>query len=312
MARIYAEPMFWIYQNVSSFRRKTIMKKIAFALFTVLPTICVYFPLSVFAQDSDGSKSQVTVPWQEFKQLLRIDDNEVVLPLDTFNRLVAQTGSKTKPAHAIREGFVVMTRAQFQALVEKMVVPPDSAAAAPFEFLITKATYSGKMTRTSTRFTARFQVHVLKREGYIKIPLLYQNMALEDIKVDGKPALVISENGFHQTIITKPGEHTAEAVFSLKTNLEQGPFRLDLNVIQTPITLLQIEMPLAGIDVDIPQAQTISMESRSPGTVVSAVINPGSTISIAWRKKVPVQEKLPPKLYAEVTIFYPLKTMRCV
>jgi hypothetical protein len=41
-------------------------------------------------------KSQLSLPWEDFKKLLRIDENEIVLPLDTFNRLVAFTGAKKR------------------------------------------------------------------------------------------------------------------------------------------------------------------------------------------------------------------------
>jgi hypothetical protein len=253
----------------------------------------------VFSQDA-ASKSQLSLPWEDFKKLLRIDENEIVLPLDTYNRLAAFTGAKTAAPRAAGQGLVVVTRAEFQNLVDRMILPPDSAAAPPFDYLITKAAYAGRMGRNGTAFTARFQVHVLKRNAYLKIPVLYQGIALEDMKVDGRPALVVSENGTHQAVIAKTGEHTVEAAFNVKTNLEQGPFRLDLSILQTPITLLRLEIPLRGIDVDIPQAQAVSADPGGAGTVVNAVISPGGSISVAWRKKAPAQEKLPPKVYAEV------------
>ena len=253
----------------------------------------------VFSQDA-SSKSQLSLPWEDFKKLLRIDENEIVLPLDTFNRLAAFTGAKTAAPRAAGQGLVVVTRAEFRNLVDRMILPPDSAAAPPFDYLITKAAYAGRMGKNGTAFTARFQVHVLKKNAYLKVPVLYQGIALEDMKVDGRPALVVSENGTHQAVIAKTGEHSVEAVFNVKTNLEQGPFRLDLSVLQTPITLLRLEMPLRGIDVDVPQAQAVSAEPGGAGTVVNAVISPGGSISVAWRKKAPAQEKLPPRVYAEV------------
>jgi len=51
---------------------------------------------STFGRTVDG-QSRVTVPWEEFKKILRMDENEIVLPLDTFHKLVAQTGAKTPP-----------------------------------------------------------------------------------------------------------------------------------------------------------------------------------------------------------------------
>ena len=209
------------------------MKKTIFNCLSVLIALWIVFSISVYADENSTSKSQLTVPWEEFKKILRIDENEIVLPIETFNKLVAQTGTKVPPSHVMRKGLVVMTREEFKLFVDKMIEPPDSAAIPPFDFLITKAIYSGKMGKTSTTFTVRFHIHVLKKNTYIKIPLLYQSLALEDIKVDNKPALVISENGYYQTVIDRPGEHFAEAVFSVKSNLDQGPYRLDLSILKT-------------------------------------------------------------------------------
>jgi hypothetical protein len=52
--------------------------------------------------------------------------------------------------------------------------------------------------------------------------------------------------------------------------------------------------------VEIPQAQQVLTKSTASSTTVSAVITKGTYISVRWRKKVALTEKLPPKLYAVV------------
>jgi hypothetical protein len=54
-----------------------------------------------------------------------------------------------------------------------------------------------------------------------------------------------------------------------------------------------------NVDVEIPQAQQVVTTARGNATVVSAVITPGYAVSVRWRKKAAVAEKLPPKLYSE-------------
>jgi hypothetical protein len=89
------------------------------------------------------------------------------------------------------------------------------------------------------------------------------------------------------------------ASFSLKSSLEKGPHRIDLTIQQTPITLLKLTLPLKNIDVEIPQAQQLLTDVKDDTSIVSAIIAPGRAISIRWRKKVTVAEKIPPKLYSE-------------
>ncbi|UCF04830.1 MAG: hypothetical protein JSV33_13030 [bacterium] len=252
------------------------------------------------ADESEGDKSKLTIPWDEFKQLLRLDEKEIVLSLDAFQKLVAQTGITTTPAHTMREGNVVLTRAEFEKLVNQMKPPAGPDDIPPFDFLITKAIYTGRMKKIDTSFSTVLKVHVLKKTGYVKVPILPQNIALEDVQVDGEQALVLRENGYHTVILRKSGEYTVDASFSMKSSLERGPHKIDISILETPITLLKLEIPQKDIEVDIPQAQHILTTVSDNVTHVSAVITPGRMMSVQWRKKVAVAEKIPSKLYCEI------------
>jgi hypothetical protein len=254
----------------------------------------------LYSQESKERDSQLTIPWEEFKKLLNLEGEQITLPMETFQKLLAQTGMVTTPAFTVSGGNVILTRQEFQKLVDQMKPPAGGDGQPPFDYLITKAVYSGKMGKQTTSFNGIFTIHVLKRDVYLRIPLLPQNMALEDVKIEGKAALVVSENGFHQVVLSKPGEYTITASFSIKTEMERGPHRMDLYIQQTPITLLSLDMPLKDIDVEIPQAQQLSTSLQNSRTLVSAVITPGQYISIQWRKKLALTEKIPPKLYSEI------------
>ncbi len=278
------------------------MRKRAFfsTLAVAFLLLSIHHAVALQAEDNTGERSQLTIPWDEFKQLLRLDEKEVVLSLDAFQKLVAQTGIKTTPAHTMREGNVVLTRAEFEKLVNEMKPPVGPDDLPPFDFLITKAIYTGKMRKIDTSFSGTLKVHVLKKDGYVKVPILPQNIALEDVKIDGEQALVLRENGYHTVILSRPGEYTVDASFSLKSSLERGPHKIDIGILETPITLLRLEIPLKDIDVDIPQAQHVLTTVSDNATNVFAVITPGRTMSVQWRKKIAVAEKIPPKLYCEI------------
>jgi hypothetical protein len=252
------------------------------------------------AQDKPESNSKVTVSWDEFKKLLNLDGDQIVIPLQTFNKLLAQTGVKMVPPYSVKEGNVILSKAEFQKLVDQMKAPADPAAAPPFEYLITKAEYKGKMGAGTTDFTGIFTIHILKNEGYLRIPILPQNMALNALTVDNREALVVSESGYHKIVISGTGEHTVKADFSVRSALEKGPHKIDLNIQQTPITLLELELPIKDADLEIPQAQQIATRQKGNNTLVSAILSPGNFISVRWRKKAPETEKIPAKLYAEV------------
>jgi hypothetical protein len=272
--------------------------KIFGSFFLILILFFLHVPL--LAQELVEEKSRVTVSWEEFKKLLNLDENELVIPLETFQKLLAQTGVKTIPTYTMRAGNVVLSRQSFEKLVDQMKPPVDPNQIPPFEFLITKSVYSGRIGTNNSLFTGTFLVHVLKKEGYLNVPLLPQNIALKDMKIAGQQALVVSEGGYHKAVISGPGEYEVTASFSLKSSLERGPHKIDLTIQQTPITLLELEFPLDDIAVEIPQAQQVVSRLKGKTTFVSAILSPSRSISVRWRKKTPITEKIPAKMYGEV------------
>lgn len=232
-------------------------RKILTILIATMLLVLSGMSADTYAEDDTNKGSNLTVPWDEFKKLLHLDENEIVISLLTFQKLLAQTGAKTTPPHTLKEGNVVLTHAEFNKLVDQMKPPEEPDIQTPFDYLITKAIYSGKMKKNNTSFTGIFNLHVLKKDVYLKVPFLPQSIALKEVKVDGKQAQIVSENGYHKVVLSKSGEYVVVASFSLKSSLEKGPHKVDLTIQQTPITLLELEMPLTNIDVEIPQAQQV-------------------------------------------------------
>ncbi len=276
------------------------MKRIILSTITTLLLITSGMLTIAHAQDNPDNRGELTVPWDEFKKLVNLDEDEIVITLETFQKLLAQTGTRTTPPHTLKNGNVVLTRSEFKTLVDQMKPPLGPDVTPPFDHLITKAIYAGEMQENSTAFTAVFYVHVLKKNTYVKVPILPKSIALADMKVGDEQALVVCENGYHTVVLPKDGEYIVTASYTKKSSLEKGPHKIDLAIRETPITLFKLEMPLKDIDVEIPQAQQVQTSQRDNTTIVSAVIGQGSSVSVRWRKKVAVAEKVPPKLYSEI------------
>ncbi|MGH1362510.1 MAG: hypothetical protein ACRBF0_03075 [Calditrichia bacterium] len=252
------------------------------------------------AQNSGDNGGELTVPWEEFKRLLNLDENKIVIPVATFHKLLAQSGQQAAPPHAVNDGNVTLTRAEFQKLIDAMKQPTANAQKPPFAYLITKASYSGELKQNNAEFLAEFSIRVLTDEAFHKVPVLPQSLALRNLSVNGKQALVVTENGYHQIVLVGNGDYTVTATFSLKSSLDRGPQKIDLPIQKTPITLFSLQIPRNEIDVEIPQAQNLVISPQKKATRVSAVITPGSAISVRWRKQVEAAEKIPAKLYSDV------------
>jgi hypothetical protein len=273
------------------------MKKliVLFSLFVLFTSV-----FSIKTEAQTNNKSEISIPWDEFKKLINLDEDEIVISLEIFQKLLEQTGVTTAPQHTMREGNVLLKREEFKNLIDRMKPPGGTLTPPPFDFIITKAVYSGKMQKENTLFTGIFTVHVLKKDAYLKIPVLYQNIAISDIKVNGRPALVVAEGGYHKVIIANPGEYTVTAEFAVKSSLDRGPNNFNFSIQQTPITLLRLELPLKEVEVDVSNAQQVETKTAGSTTIVNAVIAQQNSINVGWRKKVAAADKIPPKLYSEV------------
>ncbi len=270
------------------------MKTSLFRYFFITLLLAVFI-LPLLSQD----KSEVSLPWTEFKNLTNIDKDMVVIPMETFEKLLIQAGKENQKAYNIANGNVILSQTEFKKLVDNMKTPGTNIKP-PYDYLVTKAVYKGKMSTDNTDFTATFLVHVLKDDQYLKIPVIPNSTAVKDIKVNGKSALIVSESGYSNVVLQGKGEYKIEAEFSVKSTLAKGPYELYININKTPITLFELDIPMPQIEVEIPQANQIRTSENNRITSVSAVITESYNISVKWRKKFEIIEKLPPKVYADM------------
>ncbi len=261
----------------------------------------IIFLSGTTAAQEKPDEGKVSIPWEEFRKLLELDKDEITLSWEEFQKILVQTGGKYLPPFQMKEETVVLTREQFKKLLDQMKPPVISAITPPADFLITKANYQGKMTENNALFRADFSIEIFpkEREQFLKIPLFPQNIALKDVLFDGKRALVILENNQHVLTTSAVGRHEITVDLSLKTSLDQGPRSFSLPIPITPITSLDLDIPLKKIEVEITNAQHLETSMRAGLTHVFALLAPSSSIEVKWRKELPEAVKGPAKVYAD-------------
>ncbi|MCK5241922.1 hypothetical protein KAR34_05680 [bacterium] len=276
-----------------------------FSIFTVLLAVLGSgLIVSSYAETplADNSSSQVRIAWDEFKKMLKIETDEIKLSWDEFKKLLAQTGSEVKVEYNIQDGMVVLARAQFKQLLDKMKPLAVTAIQPPRDYLITKAGYTGKMSKESTTFTARLYLEIFKQErkNYSKIPLLPQDIALRKIKLDNASALVMNESGWYVLTTDKIGQHVVDLEFSVKSNIAKGPEVLNFKIPQTAITLLRLDIPLKRVKVEIPQAKHMVISRSANRTQIESVLSTTNHIEVKLHRALVVKKKRgPAKIYAE-------------
>ncbi|MFH0925829.1 MAG: hypothetical protein V1872_09440 [bacterium] len=245
------------------------------------------------------TKSKINISWTEFKGLLNLDKDDLELTCEEFNRLIQQTNPKFKPDYQLKEGKVLLSHDEFKKIVNDFRTIVQSDPAPIRDYLFTKSSYSGKMSKDDLIFTAYFDLIVLKDQTSLKIPVLSTSLALKNITINNNPALVINEGGYHYLIVNKSGDYKIKTVFSIKSSLDEGPHKLQFPIQQIPITLVELELPTSDIELEISSARYLEKNIGKEKTLIKAVLASCSSLDLQWKKKAASTEKVPAMIYAE-------------
>jgi len=262
--------------------------------------LCLFSGFDLKADNS--GESRITIDWEEFRSLLKLDVDEMRLSWEEFSRLMEQTGAKYEPEYRVDKGEVVLTREEFKKLVNKMKPPTGDGLTPPAEYILARATYNGIMGKESTSFNVLLNLEIFGKDKktYLKIPLFQESLAISEIKLDGNPASVITQGGWHYLSTDKVGRHLVTIRFSVKSSPDKGSPGLNFSIPQTPITYINLDIPRTNLEVNIQNAQGIRKTEIKNHTIVKGYTSPSSYINISWKKEDKKIRRGPARIYSEV------------
>ena len=270
-----------------------------FRQFSVLFAMVFTFSLAAPAQDA-ADPGSVKVPWEEFKKLLDLGKDEIVLSWTEFRQILAQTEMKIVPAFELRDEKVVLTRAQFRSLLEKMKPPVPDGIARPAESLLRRSAYRGRLAGGAALVRADISADVFPATpgAFVNLSLFPGQVAVRDIRLNDLPALIVIRDGRYAVATAKAGPLRIAADLALRATGEevQG---ISFPVPLTPITTLEFDLPYPGLEVEVPGAQQLEVSDRNGGTHVFALLTPTETVSLKWRKRIAETPAGPAKVYAD-------------
>lgn len=212
------------------------------------------------AKLSDGSSGEVTLNWQKFQEMW-----------DSMQ-------SMTKRIHDL----------------EKPEILP------PVPYTMTKAAYRGYVGEKKTRVEAVFEMDVYDPKNWVKVPFLPSGLAITEATMDGAPAGVLQENGYHHILLKKPGRHVLHVQFAVRSPKPEEAPQINFPINQTPMTLVAFEFPKSKLDVAIEPAEGVEIsETENHHTLVTAALPPTSNVSIHWQKALPEENAGPAKVYVD-------------
>jgi hypothetical protein len=284
--------------------KEKIMKNrnIALYMVAVALVLLVSFTVRLSAEEKDKPRSTITLDWQEFSKLLKLDTDEIRLSWDEFSRLLEHTGFVFQPEYKMEGGDVILTREHFSRLIDALKPPKTVALAPPGDYIIRKARYEGKVGAKGTRFITSMDIHILKKDTgtYLKIPLFREELAIEEVWLDNRPASLITESGWHCLLTTARGHHEVSIKFSVASSLEGSTPGIRFSIPQTPITHLILDIPGMPLDIKVANVQGLQLTERDNHTIASCDLVPTQEVNVNWTRRVAEVTHGPAKVYAEL------------
>jgi hypothetical protein len=238
---------------------------------------------------------RVTLSWQELKKWLDLDQSAVQLSFEDFRKLLLQTGQTTRLNLEISGSKISIPRQQFSQLLSLMKAATVSSPIPPQPYVIQKAAYTAIRENKSIRFKAVYQVFLSRQEPlqYQSIPLVSQQLALTELKADGKPASVTLSNQWQHVSLFNPGAHEIVAEFFVSDSNQS----LAIEIPRAMINQLDFLLDMPHMEITVSPGLNPQLRHSEQHTRITAMFPPSSRLEIHWKEHISQREKRPPVFY---------------
>lgn len=217
--------------------------------------------ISIEVAEEEGQKPAtehtVYVPYKELEKVFEKSGRGIYLPYEEF----LQLWKKAKEAE------------EFRAL------PPVPA-------LITGATYECVVGEEIATVKCTFAIDVLEK-GWVRLPVALSGIALQEVKLDGKDALLSARQNDYLLILKEKGTHKLEANFAVKLDKRPDQRVVSFGVPRTPVSRLSVTIPEPDLEVEI-EPKLLATKTVTPNgekTVVLAFVGSTDRISVVYKPK---------------------------
>jgi hypothetical protein len=173
-------------------------------------------------------------------------------------------------------------------------------AAGKRPYAISRALYSGSLRDDALVWTARFQVELFG-EAPTSLPVMPSAVTLNDIRVDGKVATVVVEQGAFVTMLQGRGLHEVVVDFQVPIITGQGAPRAHLDIPRVPVSRFDLVLP-GRKDVKVSPLANVETAIEDERTKVQTFIPMSEQVVFTWTEAVP--EDLRGQVRANASLYH--------
>jgi hypothetical protein len=208
------------------------------------------------------------------------------------SQVAAQEPTAAQAAPKLPGTQVLIPFDQLQNLLKAQGAAED---APPVDYVFAPASYTATVTDGRVTYQAEVEIEVLAKRWTLA-PLGSVGTGVASVLVDGKPAqLVVRDETLH-AIFSEPGKFKLQLAGEVPLTNRDGRQRLDLPLLPSPLAMLSLEVPVAGLEFESESAIAPKSTEAGQRTTYTATFQGGGA-AIEWRPR-PAADR-PPRLYSQ-------------
>lgn len=201
-------------------------------------------------------------------------------------------------------GVVRLPWSDFRELIDRLrELQQPQEAPPPADSVISSAAYRVTVDpeEQQARVDAEIELLVLRRGGWVDVPLLPETAALEAFAVDGRSGTLTQRDGYHRLIAQAeyvyygtPTPRKVTMSYRLNVSRGPGPHGLELPLVQAGITRLELTLPRADQELRIEPGGVVleRLATADGGTLVRALVPRADQATLRWADRAaPMQEE---------------------
>jgi hypothetical protein len=198
-----------------------------------------------------------------------------------------------------------------RTLIEAATCGPKKEAVPPAEWALANSFYTAQaISDAAVSVQARLDITVWKSDGWVKVPVIGEGVAVTSATADGEPiALVRSEGNVLAALLNTPGNHVLEATFVVPSTFQNNVFTFGFACVPTPVTHMTLTVSGPDMEVRAPGAASVALERTENALTADMVFYPTQRIEASWALPGTAEGGLLPELERETRIVSTVSTL---
>jgi len=197
------------------------------------------------------------------------------------------------PASAAEPESVTMSLDEFLKLYDASKPAPEADPEPPRHFALSSAHYTGEVVVAdgeplSAVFEATLRIDVLRKDGWIRVPVLPSDVALQSATIGGREADVVPDGSWLVLVTDRQGAFELKLRFAASVSTHEGRSSFGFTLAPAGATTAALAVPSDDLlDFEVAGAKLVTERDEDGLKHVEAVVLGTGSLAVSWQRALP-------------------------